>query len=893
MQFLLILTFATAFMSEGQDRKAERRQEIPFEFTGMVTPRREHPGVGLVLSGGGARGLAQIGVIKSLEKHDIPIDIIVGNSMGGVVGGLYASGYTTSQIESLACSTDWDAVLSFTEATRRRDLFMGQKQFEQGGYLIVRFDGLQPIIPSSISSGQRLSDFFTTLTLQALYHPDPSFDALRIPYRAVSTDLLSGKRILFDKGSLGEALRASISVPLLYAPFEKDSMSLVDGGLTTNIPVDVADSLYDGVILVVNSTSGMRRQDQLTAPWEVADQIMTIMMQESNARQLSLADVVLTPEVGDRIVSDFTDIPSLVDAGEQAADRMIDSIRGLIVAKQAGEGRLEGRASVVEFEGTGVPEAVRDEISHRAAATGQTAQEIYEVLERDGTLRNITISVDSGATPNTLVVRTDPAPVIREVSWRGNVVVSSDSLAPLWNAMRGRPFCYRTVDDGLKSVLTFYRDRLYSLARIGAVRFDTTSGLLDVELNEGIISDIRFENNRHTKDYVVRRELPFSAGDVFRLDGMNQGLVNIASLGLFEYVLTDIRYEDDRPVIVMKVNEKSTELLRAGLHADNERGFIALVDLRDVNFRGAGEDIGLSLRYGLRDRSVKFEYRANRIFQTYLTFNLRGYFVSRDVFTYLFDDPNPVDLWKRVEEGQYRESRLGASFTFGTQLERLGNATAEIRAERQRIGSISGSGYTPEDYRLVSIKLQTTVDTEDRFAFPTEGVLLSLSYESAGKGLGSNVSFSKLNLMYESFFTIADRHTLGYRVTVGYADKTLPIAEQYSMGGINSFFGLLEDDSRGRQLFLVNAEYRYRLPFKIIFDTHLKGRYDLGMISAVPEDLKFREFRHGLGIELGLNTPLGPVMFGAGRSFFFRDDLSKPSISFGPVILYFSVGPPL
>jgi outer membrane protein assembly factor BamA len=170
---------------------------------------------------------------------------------------------------------------------------------------------------------------------------------------------------------------------------------------------------------------------------------------------------------------------------------------------------------------------------------------------------------------------------------------------------------------------------------------------------------------------------------------------------------------------------------------------------------------------------------------------------------------------------------------------------------------------------------------------------LNLSYETSSRGLGSEVSFSKLNVMYKSFFTFADRHTIGYGVTAGYADKTLPLAEQYSMGGIGSFHGLREADSRGRQIFLVSAEYRYRLPFKIVFETHISGGYDLGMISEVPEELKLREFRHGIGIEVGLDTPVGPVVLGAGRSFFFRDDLSKPSISIGPVLLYFSIGPPL
>src|SRR5204862_4246914 len=112
--------------------------------------------------------------------------------------------------------------------------------------------------------------------------------------------------------------------------------------------------------------------------------------------------------------------------------------------------------------------------------------------------------------------------------------------------------------------------------------------------------------------------------------------------------------------------------------------------------------------------------------------------------------------------------------------------------------------------------------------------------------LGSEYSFGKIGVKYESYLTLLPRHTIRPRLIFGFADETLPIAEQYSLGGLGSFFGLREDDSRGRQLFVVNMEYRFWLPFKIIFETYLKFRYDLGTISAIPKELKFNSFRHGV-----------------------------------------------
>ncbi|HTY58357.1 MAG TPA: patatin-like phospholipase family protein, partial [Bacteroidota bacterium] len=200
----------------------------------------KRPRVALVLSGGGARGTAQIGVLRVLERYHIPVDFIAATSMGAIVGGLYASGYSVAEIESLAVRTEWDDVLSLTEETKRTELFVDQKIAGDRSFLAVRFQGFAPVIPSAVSSGQRLTDFLSARALQALYHPVPDFDHLKIPFRAVATDLVSGTRVVLKDGSLAEALRASATFPLLFQPIEKNGMQLVDGGLLSNIPVDVA-----------------------------------------------------------------------------------------------------------------------------------------------------------------------------------------------------------------------------------------------------------------------------------------------------------------------------------------------------------------------------------------------------------------------------------------------------------------------------------------------------------------------------------------------------------------------------------------------------------------------------------------------------------------------------
>ncbi|MBA4311917.1 MAG: hypothetical protein C0417_04730 [Chlorobiaceae bacterium] len=858
----------------------------------------DRPKIGLVLSGGGARGLAQIGVLKALEKHGVHIDLIVGNSLGSVVGGLYASGYTTTEIESIALHTDWVELLSFGEETKRADLFVGQKQSQQEGFFSIRFDGLEPIIPSSISGGQRLLNFFSYLALQALYHPNPSFNDLKIPFRAVATDLISGRRIVLDSGSIAEALRASVTVPLLYSPIEKDSMVMVDGGLRSNIPADIARSLGCDVVIVVNSTSSMRTQQQMKAPWEVADQIMTIMMQESNREQLKLADIVITPKTRERIVSDFSNLDSLIIEGEHAADASIEQIFRIIkdrTEKQTAITDTIFQLSSLKFFGEDIPELLRSSILNESEAGNISISQVRGWLDRiSASVKNSSLFAEISRSRDTtqISINISTRKIIREIRYNGNTLLPDSVIHKSINRCIGFSIDDTAMVNSRDNLLRQYRNLGYSLARIDSLSLDD-KGILSFRINEGVISSIEYDGNARTRDYIIRREFPLEVGDIFNIDKATRGIINIKSTGLFDYVFVDVKYKDDSPVIILNVKEHSSELVRLGFHADNEHGIVSTIDVRDGNFRGAWEDLGLVLRYGYRDWFAKTEYTVNRIFHSYFTFNLRGYATSRDVFTYSYATETSTERWERIESGRYRDIRYGGLMMFGSHVARLGNVTASLRWEHQQIKSISGTGYSPLSQRFVSVRLQSTIDTEDKYSFPTKGLMFTISFESASKKIGSDVGFGKIGAVYENYFTVFSQHTLKAKITFGFADQTLPITEQYSLGGFQSFFGLRDDDNRGRQIFLGNIEYRLRFPFKLIFDTYLKLRYDLGTISLIPEELKFSNFHHGIGAELALDTPIGPASFGAGQSFFIRKNLPNSPIAVGPVLFYFSVGPSL
>ncbi len=799
-----------------------------------TSPRINKPKVALVLSGGGARGLAQIGVLKTFEKYDIPIDLIVGNSMGAIVGGLYSSGYTAGELEKIVSKTNWDEILSLTDETKRTELFIDQRQSKEKSFLVIRFDGLQPIIPSSISNGQRVTNFLSNLTLQALYHPSPSFDDLKIPFRAVATDIISGRRIIFDTGSLSEALRASVAVPLLFTPLEKDSLFLVDGGLVSNIPVDIAKSLGADIIIVVNSTSEMLKLNEYSAPWETADQIMTIMMQSSNDNQLKLADIIIKPEIGNHLASDFFNISQLIKAGEVTTEKIIPQILSIV----------KTRSNSISIGNDSFVNDFNDKYSS----------------------------------------------IIKSVLFSGNEKLDNSIIANHFSELLHQPYNEEKIKQLSDSLFLIYRQRGYSLARIDSSKFDLHNGTLSFKINEGKIKELKFTGNDYTAEYVLRREIDMDAGDVFQIKTAQKGITNLSATGLFEYVLLEIQSDENKePIVIIKVKEKVTDIVRLGINTNNERGFIGKIETRLTNFRGHGEELGFNFTAGIRDRKFGLDYLVHRIFHSYFTFNFNMYHLFHDYNVYADAPYISQRRWDRMQVGEYRLIKYGASVSFGLQLERLGNMILEYKREQHEIKEKTSGGYIPEKYPFSVIKLGTTVDTKNKLPFTTEGMLLSIAYESAIKELGSKLAYTKLTLQYEAYLTLFSDHTFKYKTVFGVADATLPFAEQFSLGGLNSFMGLRENDSRGRQILLFNSEYRIHFPFKIVYDTYLSVTYDLGMISVIPQELKLSGMRHGIGTILGLDTPIGPALIGIGKSFYLPTKVGTHT-SYGPMLFYFSVG---
>ena len=268
---------------------------------GVTGADPEHPvesyPILLALSGGGTRGLASVGVIKALEEKGIRVAAVTGTSVGGIIGGLYACGYSPDELQDIAGSIDLPALL--TNEPARKTMFLSQRQERDRHLLSVRFDGFKPVIPKALTAGQRLTSFLTRLTAMAGYHSGGDFTRLPIPFKTISTDIVTGNEIVLDSGSLSEAMRATMGFPLAFTPLARGDQLLMDGGMVTPIPVDLVRSMCDTVdfVVAVNTTAPLNAKDDISTPVDIANQLTTIMVADKLAAQLARADISITPPI--------------------------------------------------------------------------------------------------------------------------------------------------------------------------------------------------------------------------------------------------------------------------------------------------------------------------------------------------------------------------------------------------------------------------------------------------------------------------------------------------------------------------------------------------------------------------------------------------------------------
>ncbi|KGY12322.1 serine protease [Vibrio tubiashii] len=726
------------------------------------TVHGERPKVALVLAGGGAKGAAHVGVLKALEEMKVPVDIITGTSMGSYFGGLYATGMSADEIESFISTVDWNS--GYRDRVSRSQRKVQDKEYEDR-YQLTTDLGLkwgEIHAARGVVQGQGMLKILRETT--GNLPPFDSFDDLAISYRSVATDIIELEPVVIGQGYLVDAMMASMSVPGALPPYKLDGRLLVDGGVTNNMPVDVARELGADIVIAVDISTDYKDKEDFTSLFTVADQISNYLVRNTTNQQAKLLtenDLYLHPEVGGMETTDFDKMPEAYDKGYQAA------------------------------------------------------------MENKDQLSKISLS-------------------------------SAD---------------YQTYIDNKQEA----RRRL----RYG---------------DEVTVHNLQINNNAHYDDELLIKRLNLEVGNQYSLAQVESSVQELYALDRFELVTYRYDVVDGQDTLVVDVNEKSW-----GPNYVNFRFFIEDDFSSDSQY-----SIGVSANFtGLSDYGAElrtnFEIGTDKLFEaelyspffssqkTFTTFGISYSYEKRNAPVTGFDDTT-LSATKNFLPINFEEAK--AEWAIGYQ---------DTLWRRFKIGAryVDGEGefstlpsYGDVSFTRLGVFANYRIDTLDSYSLPREGVYLDLDYlisHDEGVGESSLVDLNSDNQATEDTAyelgakLIAahsfSRHTLVANADLGFVynkNSSVPI-DPKEIGGFLNLSGIPRNSLIGQNKVLTSLVYRYRWfdnDFGLFTSPFYVGAsLEYGGVWSDPDlDIDEAPLYTAGSVFAGVDSPIGPIMFGYGRT---------------------------
>jgi NTE family protein len=320
-------------------------------------PPAPRPRLALALSGGGARGIAHVGALRALEEAGIPVDAIAGNSMGAIIGGIYATGRTSTELEAIVRSLDWASL--FSGRPDRRTLPVARRDDRYRDLFGVSFDRKGARLPGGLLAEHRVNRFLIEYLSPASYAAGGDFDRLAIPFRAVATDLASGDRVILERGDLARAVRASMSIPVFFPPVDWEGRKLVDGLVVDNLPTDVARTFDAAVTVAIDIGSPDLEPEEYETSFGVASQVSNLLTSRRNQDFAAEPDVYVRPDLGKHSTTDYSGFDELIRAGYEATRQALPLIREKLTAASVASFAPRARPAPERvLEGTPIAEVV-------------------------------------------------------------------------------------------------------------------------------------------------------------------------------------------------------------------------------------------------------------------------------------------------------------------------------------------------------------------------------------------------------------------------------------------------------------------------------------------------------------------------------------------------------
>ena len=441
---------------------------------------QNRPRIALVLSGGGARGFAHIGVLRALRQMRIPVDIVVGTSMGAVVGGAYAAGRTPEELEKTVHDTDWDNVLSDRPA--RTDLDFRRKEEDTLIPTRIEFAATKKgvFLPPAAAGNAALENALTQLLPEGMR--DHPVNQLALPFRSAASDLLTGDLVELDNTPLLATMRASLAVPGVFAPVRIKEKLVVDGGLVSNLPVEMARAMGADVIIAVNVGTPLAKESQLRSAVDVATQMLNILTEQNvqrSIKQLRAQDFLISPNLDGISFLDFTQYPRAIKAGEQATLNLKERLQNLSMSAEnfsAYEERRIHAGTATKTPITALPikkiEVQGTQYINPVALISQTGLEEGQVLTQEQIRKATTRLYGRGDLDNVETVITD------KVGERDVLIKPTESNSSRNRLRFGMELASNFSDENsfsldlmhVASSLNSYGAELRTVAKVGSVR---------------------------------------------------------------------------------------------------------------------------------------------------------------------------------------------------------------------------------------------------------------------------------------------------------------------------------------------------------------------------------------------------------------------------------------
>jgi len=828
-------------------------------------PENSKPVIGLALSGGGARGIAHIGVIEVLEENDIHIERIAGSSMGSIVGGLYAAGYSTKTLARMLETLDWSGY--FNNTPERRSIYITEKETVQWPLFDLRFDGFRAKIPSSLSSGQKIVSLLSWLALEPTYECGGDFDKLPIPFRSVTTDLNTGNTVALSRGNLARAIQASSTIPLLFTPVEWEGMRLVDGGLKNNLPVDIVSDIGSDFVIAVAIDESMHHPKDLDSAINVANQATSILMRSITDLSKNLADFIIIPDMENFSSGNFNNMQDIIEQGRIAArDAMPDLIKKLAQKNSTYKKTyIKGITVSPQSEKNYVTEILYQFI--HPGTENPFAQIIsgLENLWKTGRYFKIQANIDEEG--GILNLELTELPETITLIFRGQNQNQTINRMFEISSHSNSPQNFNHSIEHIDSLLHQIRSEGYSFAQVTDIEHNNSINNLNIYAKIPSITRIFLDGNIKSRRSTIAREFDFEVGEIFDLNKLMNTIDNLYGTNLFEWVYADVMPYNEGVGLTIHLKEKDFSVVRFGLRFDETNSAEGRIAFTRENILGFGNEFTAIGHSGKRKKMLMFQIHSDRIYKSFYTFNIKTYrlFRKRQLYS---EHSNFID---------YEDDRYGSVISIGQQMGRLGNTVFQFKTETLWTHFSPSANMKNEKKELRSIIMRSLIDSYDRYPFPENGKINIIFIESSQEFFGGTEQFVKFFWAGSFVRTFAEKHAFLGAFSLGTTDPSTPRIESFTLGGNPTRLNCYNYDSAGSQFYadfqglyneekygtyLAASKITYRLFIPKYFYLHLI--YNMGNVWDSHVPIRFDSLLHSYGIQGSFATYLGSLSIGWG-----------------------------